>query len=778
MNNTYRLLTIVFFTIISGCTAIGISHYDDLFGQEQVQQRIVDKDTASGNIYLNQVKPILDNRCVVCHGCYDAPCQLKLSSPSGIDRGISKDLVYDGTRLLASKPSRLFIDAHATEQWRSKGFSPVLNERAQSATANISAGTIAQSLMLKQANSNANNQILGGEFSFALDRDQTCPSSDEFSQYASNKPHAGMPYGLPAISTAEFNTLTAWIKNGAKMSEVSAPNLEEMHEVNKWERFLNQPDNKTKLAVRYIYEHWFLLHLHFSQIEGNAFFKLVRSSTPPGEPIKPIATIRPYDDPKVENVYYRLWHDKQTILAKTHLPLALDDAKLARIKHLFIEPEYSVAKLPSYKVEIAANPFKSFTDLPIKSRYQFMLDDAQLLIMGFIKGPVCRGQIALNVINDNFWVVFADPEITSTLAIDHFLTFQKDMLALPSEKESNADAIFNWLKYTNRESKYVDAKGAISNLVFENGKNLNENLIWNGQNYNQNAALTIFRHNDSASVVKGLVGENPKTAWVMDYPLFERIHYLLVAGFDVYGNVGHQLTSRLYMDFLRLEGEKNFLALLPLDKREEIHAYWYRKASKSLLEMLESQDNNFVQPSGIDYKTTDPQNELYNILKERLKYVNNQSYRVDSSILLKPLNLLPSHAVKLLPQVSFILQEDMKGSYQAYTLLRNNAHFNISSLLNEEKQREYQQDKALLIKGFVGDYPSAIWHVKSHEQQIFVDTFGAITNETEYQLAKSKFGIRRTHPKFWFYSDLIHKLAKKSQGTAYGMFDYNRLENR
>ncbi len=55
---------------------------------------------------------------------------------------------------------------------------------------------------------------------------------------------------------------------------------------------------------------------------------------------------------------------------------------------------------------------------------------------------------------------------------------------------------------------------------------------------NQNAALTVFRHFDSATVVKGLVGDEPKTAWVIDYPLLERIHYLLVAGYDVYGNVG------------------------------------------------------------------------------------------------------------------------------------------------------------------------------------------------------------------------------------------------
>jgi hypothetical protein len=29
--------------------------------------------------FADEVQPILDKRCVVCHGCYDAPCQLKQS---------------------------------------------------------------------------------------------------------------------------------------------------------------------------------------------------------------------------------------------------------------------------------------------------------------------------------------------------------------------------------------------------------------------------------------------------------------------------------------------------------------------------------------------------------------------------------------------------------------------------------------------------------------------------------------------------------------------------
>lgn len=70
-----------------------------------------------------RVKPVLDQRCVVCHGCVDAPCQLKLSTYEGITRGANRQRVYDGARLLGAPPTRLFIDAQTTSEWRTKGFS-------------------------------------------------------------------------------------------------------------------------------------------------------------------------------------------------------------------------------------------------------------------------------------------------------------------------------------------------------------------------------------------------------------------------------------------------------------------------------------------------------------------------------------------------------------------------------------------------------------------------------------------------------------------------------
>ncbi len=72
--------------------------------------------------YWEDIQPILDSRCVVCHACYDAPCQLKLSSYEGILRGASKEPVYNASRLTPMDPTRLFIDASTPSEWRRKGF--------------------------------------------------------------------------------------------------------------------------------------------------------------------------------------------------------------------------------------------------------------------------------------------------------------------------------------------------------------------------------------------------------------------------------------------------------------------------------------------------------------------------------------------------------------------------------------------------------------------------------------------------------------------------------
>ena len=87
--------------------------------------------------------------------------------------------------------------------------------------------------------------------------------------------------------------------------------------------------------------------------------------------------------------------------------------------------------------------------------------------------------------------------------------------------------------------------------------------------------MTVYRHFDTASLQYGAVGSVPKTLWVIDFPLLERLYYSLVAGFDVFGNTAHQLLVRTHMDRLRVEGENNFLEFLPQKSRMDYFNSWY-----------------------------------------------------------------------------------------------------------------------------------------------------------------------------------------------------------
>lgn len=708
-----------------------------------------------------------------------------MSSVEGIDRGASKELVYQGTRLTASAPTRLFEDAQTTQEWREADFHPVLNERMQNSTANLDAGLIARMLIQKENHPLPDQKQLEG-FDFAVDRDQQCPTIEEYAQYETDYPTWGMPYGMPNLNKGEYATLMSWLENGAIMNAHIPLTEDEQALVDTYESFLNKSARKSQLSARYIYEHLFLSHLYFSELEGpTRFFTLVRSATPPGQPVQRITTRRPYDDPEVARVYYRIIPEQGTIVDKTHMPFALNEKRLRDWTTWFVNTPYTVRELPSYDVDVAANPMTAFEALPVNSRFKFMLDNAQNTIMAYIKGPVCRGQLALNVINDRFWVVFVDPDKADLPEINDFYASQKDNLKLPGELESNTLPVTNWVKYSKQQARYLDGKSEFANKWFKNGENLTMNVIWDGGGTNPNAALTVFRHFDSASVVQGLVGTQPKTAWVLDYALLERIHYLLVAGFDVYGNFGHQLMTRMFMDFLRLEGESNFLTLLPKDVRHKEHSSWYQDQDTQLSDFLQRNIAPFDQPSSVVYKTDDPKAELFDMLKEKLRPILNDRYEIVNTgfepkheALLQQVDAIKGAGLQHVPQLVMMMIKAHSGEEQLFTMIHNNSHTNISSLFDEESNRDYENDDLTLVRGVVGSYPAAFLELDETEIPQLVSMLQAIETEEDYVALLDKFAVRRSSSDFWPFSDRVHQWYQQNQPIEFGLLDYNRFENR
>ena len=777
--------TLIPLSVLAGCAVYYGYRLDERYGATDPARYDRPSPAHATLDYWRDVKPVLDSRCVVCHGCYDAPCQANLASYQGVTRGSRKDVVYDAARLIAAEPTRMFFDAQSNAAWRSKGFQPVLNERAATAEANREGSVLYRLLRLKRAHPLPAGAVLPGDrFDFSLDRPQQCPAIEEMDRFEERFPQWGMPFGLPGISDREHETLTRWIEAGAPYREPDALPAAFHQRIAEWERFLNGDSLKARLMSRYIYEHWFIGHLYFDDLPGREQFQLVRSSTPPGQPIEIIATPRPFDDPDVERVYYRVRRTLETPLAKTQMPYALNAARMARLKAWFLDAPHEVTQLPSYAPEDAANPFVTFQQLPVNARYRFMLDEAQFTLMGFIKGPVCRGQTALNVITDHFWVMFVAPDLEHAENDAEFLAKEARNLNLPAERESTA-RLLSWLHYNRLEADYLQAKSRYLNERFGAASPPALKTLWDGDGRNPNAALTVFRHFDSATVVQGLIGERPQTVMLIGYPLLERIHYLLVAGYDVYGNAGHQLATRLYFDFMRMEGELNFLTLLPRAARQGVRDHWYRGASAQHIEYFRDMDKYYAQETGIAFDTHDPLAELYGMMKSYAAPVATQRYAIASSGLsgaplrsLSDLSRIRGRAISRLPEASFLTVRGAGGRDYHFTLLSNSAHSNVAELLGDDKRRLPDEDDLSVMNGFVGAYPNAFFVVRAEDLPGFVDAIRRLASEADYQALLARYGIRRTDERFWAHSDALIEAYRRWAPREAGLFDYNRFENR
>jgi hypothetical protein len=772
--------------LTAACGVLVAQQLDQRYGRPDPTLFDAPRPPAPGQVSWHEVDRVLRARCAVCHGCYDAPCQLKLTAWEGVARGASPERVYD-TRLLAVPPSRLLEDAFGASAWRGRGFHPVLNERPGRDP--LEGSVLAQMLLLKQAHPNPPDAQLPGSFDVSINRAQQCTTIEGWDEFARRSPLWGMPFGLPELSGAERELLLRWIGQGAPREAAPPPPAAVPAQIERWETWLNGDSLKRRLAARYLYEHLFLAHLHFGA--EPPYFRLVRSRSAPGHPVDLIATRRPFDDPGVARPYYRFVPLGETVMGKTHMPYRLDEARLQSWQRWFDEAPYEVRTLPGYEPQAAANPFVTYADIPVRSRYRFLLDEAQFTVMGFIKGPVCRGQQALDVIDDHFWVFFADPDTIDERDQERFLAANSQNLRLPAELDTNAPVLGHWLLYAEGQKRYLGARAEFARSHALPEPQRGARLVWSGRDdsgrANPNVALTVFRHYDSASVEQGLVGAHPQSAWVISYPLLERLHYLLVAGYDVYGDLGHQLKARLYMDFLRIEGEQNFLSLLPEAAHEALEQRWYREAPQWTLDYVHAArlpDGERVED---DLQALAPP-AAYEALLQRLaaRAGGALAHRFELAGLpegapleaLRALGALRGTSLQWLPQTVLLRVRPAGGEAYWLTLLNNSAHKNVAEIFFEDRRRLPEEDTLTLVRGFLGAYPNAFWSVPEDRLPELTRRVAALAGDADYRALMDDFGVRRTNPRFWTLSDQAHEALARQDAVAFGLLDYNRLENR
>ena len=750
----YKYIFFVFFIFFTACSVKPL---------KPIVVKAVDREID----YQKDIKPILDKRCVSCHSCYNSPCQLKLSSYEGLDRGVTKEEVYLGERLSSQNPTRLFIDAKNTQEWRKRGFASISKSNSAIGTNN--------SLMLQILEHKMKNPKSLGEY--LSEEDLTCAKDlDELAEYLDDNPQKGMPYGFPPLKNSEFELIKQWLYQGAKYTpqkDTSFPN-----ELIEFEKFFNVDDAKHKMSARYIYEHLFLAHISFKSRQ-NEFYELVRSSTPSPEPIDIIATVRPYDNPKVDKFYYRFKKIESTIVHKTHMVYDMSFDKLERFKELFIKPKWDEKAYDfGYDSEDNANPFIVFSQIPAKSRYQFLLDDREYVIRTFIRGPVCKGQIALNVIHDHFWVTFMQPEFDLSIKDNKFFKSQYKNLELPIKEGSDMALLETFTdNYNDKAVSYYINRQKLYDKVYKDG--LDEQSVTGD-------ILTVYRHFDSASVHNGALGNLPRTAWVIDFPLFERIYYALVAGFDIFGNIGHQVSIRRYMNRLRVEGESYFLNLLPKEDRENIFKSWYIDSEDDEIFYFSKNDSKKI------YKKIDSKREFlesiigkfdelnYVKANQRLSkppktYKTKEDYIDGFRSLISKGNRFISHVNDSHSNLAYLRVKNIPNEDdKVMSIVVNRWHDNVSFMFDEEDRLNSDKDEMNFIEGFIGSYPNLFLVVDYKDLPNFIDMLHNFDGSQKYKKRFMKYAIMRSDKDFWKHYDWFQNRFFKDNPHEAGLFDLNR----
>lgn len=394
-------------------------------------------------------------------------------------------------------------------------------------------------------------------------------------------------------------------------------------------------NKKRKLVSRYIFEHLLQSALYLSEAKSDSpqFYSIIRKDNSCDDSkSQVIPSLRPWEahNPKknqIENLYYCLEPIDRTITHKNHITYKVDKARLKRWEQLFFNYKQWAVDYNPYEEQSkrfdkiddieevrgksnrvvppqklasmnaiaprddahAANPFIAFRSIPVELRYQFLLDDSKHFVRSFIRGPVCKGSTATNSIDEQFYVLFMKPEkdpmvINPTINGKAFARIAEDLLDLPAVLGSEGThlkpkSMVGFVRGIRvARNKYRVLRQKAYEITNPGGYKISD--LWDGQGSNDinvpniNSNLTVFRHFNSAAVEQGLIGPTSKTIFVLDYSIFERLYYLLVSGYDPYADLYHQVSSRLYMSYIRMEAEELFLNFLPSKVRKPMRDYW------------------------------------------------------------------------------------------------------------------------------------------------------------------------------------------------------------
>lgn len=739
--------------------------------------------------YVTDIQPIFNRRCIACHGCLGSPCNVKLDAFRGIERGGLGLNPY--STHFESYPRTDMDVAQTTEEWRQRGFYPILSRDGSSAD------HLDQSLLYLMLNAGYQHNQPG--FSreavmplYAKRYDHQCPSTPStLKAYLAANPAAGMPFGLPAISRTDFETLQNWVANGSpgptEQDLEEADRVKHPDAVAQWEVFFNAPDPRSQLVARYIFEHVFLASLVLEESPGD-FFRLVRSKTPPtatitdanspdniaAPPVAIIDTPLPYDNPYtyagVSQFYYRLQKITTPIVQKNHFVWRLKLADIDHLKALFLSGDWgNTADLnPPWGI---GNPFQIFQAIPAEARYRFLLENAEVIVSGITYGPVCLGQIATYAVKDHFWMYLIDPK--------YDVSVLEPTLGLKTWEPFMDRSPFGNAEY---ESAYATA---LARLI-PGGYSIN--AIWNGDGKNPNAWLTILRHETNVSVLKGRQGGIPPTQWLVGYSGFERLYYDTVASFKYWEGDGAKLQTLIFFNYLRQELEDNFLLLLPESERGPIRSQWSRGLGAVGRFVVPFAGAN--QPAPIKISSQHPLLSLVDRIQDHLgreisgpvdelnpwvkpevsldDRISTYNDWVKAASTLTDTTRYPFP--RYLPSVT-LLKLNHGAESRVYSLIANRAYKTQFTIIFQNGEAVPDEDTMSVYATIIGGFPNLFMELNLDQAPQFLRALRDVRTLSDWTALRNQYAILRNSERFWPMLDWFNDWNFRNRGMEAGYLD-------
>lgn len=751
--------------------------------------------TESQDPFLSQIKPIIDKRCVTCHACREAECRLKMTSPEGIIRGGSKQIIHGGG-LLPVKRTKLFHDAHGEDEWRRKGFysvmkTPLKIER-ELRWENSEVDALGRNSLFTAA---IVNSFQDGPYQEAIAKKELIGTDEQMcgSGQRNLELVPGMPYKMQQLSGDEFGTLYNWAIKGADadfptaelLLTLTTPKNPEL--IKKWEDFFNTNTNKAKWTSRFLYEHLFLARFYFKESPGE-FYELVRSSTPYPQAVKVSPTLKAYQKPKHKKWYYRMMKVHSTIVDKNHFVYEVNDETLSELKNMFWNEDWGKGNNNVSFNFKKSNPLVAFKHMSAKSRYTWMLKNAHLLLDISARSQNCRNEGAAAPYWDNMLHVFVKPESDPTVVFGkEFYDKAGKHLPIPNVTGGKISPFDN---FNDEQRKYAKVKKVYAKKLHPKGLSLND--VWTGEEgkKDENAIITVLRHFWTASAHKGHWGSDSRSLLLLDFANFERYFYLCNVATEVSEAMLFQSRVVTYLFDVKKEAENNLLSLVPNNIRKE--------ARKSLVEGLNS-NYEFVNDFSLPYNQdnglknseslTSYNDYIRAILEQRfssevlgvMSTVHEAGVRSENSEKTKLQNLrkIKGTFATQMPNISYLRVEAADGQNRFYSLAPNRYYKTRNQLSftdknYEKSQRSPERDVLDVFPGIHFTFPEKIYLVKEANLDQFLTDLQRVQTRREFLRFNDKYGLDQMATNFWEIIDEVNQTFIGNNPIDGGILDLHR----